>query len=264
MNINKIILGVVSLALVAFFIYSIVRATKYSTLPSNNKVVLMEYTKNNPSNDIIGGEMIMPSSDGKYGIEMSYSFWMYIDNLNNITSQNPRQLLHVLHKGDKHSNPSQCPGIWLRKDNNMVSMVVKTNTFYSPKECIKGNIQNENCYLEKCHITNIPTKKWVHVAVVVINKNIDLYVNGFLKKRCLLKGLPRLNIGDVYITQSNNGLLTFNGLMSKVYYYNYAIPIWLIERLSKEGPSQKIEDTVMEVQPPYLASSWWTGRMTPK
>jgi hypothetical protein len=147
-------------------------------------------------------------------------------------------------------------------------MIVKINTFYSPKECIKGdvpdNVNQENCYLEKCHITNIPTKKWVHVVVVVINKNIDLYVNGFLKKRCLLRGLPRLNVGDLYITQSQNNLSTFNGLMSKVYYYNYALPIWQIEKLSNEGPSQKIENSIMEVQPPYLASSWWTGRMTPE
>ena len=66
MNRNKIIIGIVSLALVVFFVYSIINATKYSRMPSHKKSVLVEYTRNTPS--IVGGEMIPPSSDGKYGI----------------------------------------------------------------------------------------------------------------------------------------------------------------------------------------------------
>ena len=38
--------------------------------------------------------------------------------------------------------------------------------------------------------------KWFHITIVLMNKYVDIYVNGILKKRCKLNGIPsrgRLN-----------------------------------------------------------------------
>jgi len=216
---------------------------------------LVETTKSAASQQIVSGQNIPRSNDGQFGIEFSYSVWIYIDewtdNSRFITKDKDGktiQLSHVLHKGDSIANPNQSPGIWLQRVKNDMRVVVKMNTFNTYTGC-KG----EACYLENCSIGNIPMNKWFHLSLVVINKNLDLYINGFLKKRCLLKGLPRQNDGDVYL----NSFGGFRGYLSRVRYFNYALPIWKIEQIMKQGPSQYFGPDLTQSVPPYLAYNWW-------
>jgi len=219
---------------------------------------LVENTKSASSQTIVSGKNIPRSIDRQYGIEFSYSVWVYIDEWSDdsrfITTDKDGkkvQLSHILHKGDSIANPNQCPGLWLQRVGNDLRVVVKLNTFNLYKGC-KG----EACYLETCHIGNMPLNKWFHLTLVVINKNLDLYVNGFLKKRCLLRGLPRQNDGDVYI----NSFGGFRGFLSRVRYFNYALPIWKIEQIMKQGPSQYFGPDLSQVVPPYLSYNWWEQR----
>ncbi len=115
------------------------------------------------------------------------------------------------------------------------------NTFYSVKET--------------CDIGNLPSGKWFHVTISCINKNLDIYVNGRLKKRCVLKGIPKQNFGDLHIT-SDGG---FDGFLSKFRYFNYAVPYYKIEQMVSDGPSQApCEDTSAAI-PPFFANNWWFG-----
>lgn len=200
------------------------------------------------------GKNIPLSNDGQYGIEFSYSTWVFIDNLNTPNYQTDgEKLYHILHKGDAYvrNNPIQCPGIWLKRNENEINLVVKLNTFINTDNDCAG----KECILERCDIDNIPMKKWFHVTLVVINKNVDIYINGFLKKRCLLKGLPKQNIGNVYI----NNYGGFDGFLSKIRYFNYSLPVWKIEKLVNEGPSTYLPSSVSDVNPPYLSYKWWVN-----
>jgi hypothetical protein len=232
------------------------------TMTQRGEPWLVQTTKNANRMKVFSGRKILRSRDGRYGVEFSYSFWIYINEWTN-TSRYKTGLHHILHKGSVTSIPDQCPGIWLKRDTNV--MVLKMNTFHrnTDPEC-RADISNvsptppdttvsEKCYLETCHIPNIPVGKWVHITISVINKNIDIYVNGFLKKRCLLKGLPKQNDGDVFM----NAFGGFEGFMSRVRYYNYALPIWKIESIIKAGPSDAPCFDKGEL-PPYLASDYWT------
>lgn len=258
-KINKILMGAVVALLLGFLVFGIVRSVKNYNTVTHNQVVLVENTRlaNTVSDkNKVSGSLILPSNDNKYGSEMAYSFWIYLNSWEDKTNPgNNNNLSHVFHKGDQIALPSQSPGIWLGNDNNSIKMVIKMNTFHVNPRCVDGS-NNEMCWLEKCEFDNIPVKKWVHFSVVIINKNIDIYVNGFLKKRCILKGIPRLNQGDVYIAQTAN-LNGFDGYISRLKYYNYALPIWQIERGYQEGPSKEMDETVMEVVPPYLSRNWW-------
>jgi len=193
---------------------------------------LVSGTKNARSQKIIDGRRIMPSSDQKYGTEFTYSFWMYINNW----STKANEWKHVLHKGNASAIPLQSPGIWLYPGTN--KLAINMNTFESVKE--------------SCNIGNIPINKWVHITVTLMGKYIDVYVNGKLKKRCKLKGVPKLNFGDLYI----NNWQGFDGFLSRVRYFNYAVPYWKIEQIVAEGPSDAPCVDTGE-KPPYLSEDWY-------
>lgn len=209
---------------------------------------LVETTKTANRMTIVPGRSIPRSTDGQYGIEFTYSFWLYVNEWAT-SSRYKTGLHHILHKGSITGIPDQCPGIWL--DNNTNDLIVKMNTFYKDPGCDPRS-DDETCYLEVCRISNIPVHKWVHITISVINSNIDIYVNGFLKKRCLLKGLPRQNDGDIYL----NAFGGFDGFISRARYFAYAVPLWKIESIISQGPSDAPCTETGET-PPYLARDYW-------
>lgn len=237
------------LSVILYFVVTNIRQQYTSTIAG--EPWLVETTKSASSQLLVSGENIPRSNDGQYGIEFSYSLWIYIDGWSDesrINDSDGHPIHHILHKGDVNANPNQCPGIWLKRVGNDLRLITKLNTFNKYDKC-KG----EACYIERCNIGNIPLNKWFHLSLVVINKNLDLYINGFLKKRCLLRGLPRQNDGDVYI----NAFGGFKGFLSRVRYFNYSLPIWKIEQIMKQGPSQYFGPDLTQSVPPYLAYNWW-------
>lgn len=225
-------IGVVILIvfLVIYLLYSLISDFRSF---SNNEPYLVEGTKVARTSKIIPANMIKPSVDGQYGIEFTYVMWIYVTDWGTFK---PDEYKHVLHKGNGTAMPLQSPGIWLYPMENKIA--INMNTFYSVKE--------------SCDVGNIPIGKWFHLAVVVIGKYIDVYINGRLKKRCEMKGVPKLNYGDLYMTQWGG----FDGFLSKVRYFNYAISYPKLEQIIRDGPSkQPCTDT--GTKPPYLADDYW-------
>lgn len=242
---------------ISYFVLKTVYSQYNNTVQS--EPWLVETSKSASVQSIFPGKNIPLSNDGKFGIEFSYSLWMYIDEWednstfkdNHNDNDKKGMLKHILHKGDNIANPNQAPGLWLKRVNNDLRIVVKMNTFNTYDKC-----EEENCYMERCEIGNIPLNKWIHITLVTINKNVDLYVNGFLKKRCLLQGLPRQNNGDVYLNAFNG----FRGFLSRVRYFNYALPIWKIEQIMHQGPSNYVGPDISKAVPPYFAYNWWAQK----
>ena len=67
-----------------------------------------------------------------------------------------------------------------------------------------------------CDIVNIPVQRWVHVGIILQNKSLDVYLNGSLKRSCILKNIPKSikQTDNIYINQ-NGG---FNGKISDIKY----------------------------------------------
>jgi hypothetical protein len=248
-NYGKAAMNIIASIMVVIILY-VVYTTIYGGYEGTLKKEpwLVETTKTANRMSIFPAKNIPRSSGGQYGIEFTYSLWLYISEWVN-QSRNKTGLHHILHKGSVTGIPDQCPGIWL--DNNTNDLIIKMNTFYKDPDCDSSNA-DEKCYLETCRISNIPIHKWVHITISVINTSVDIYVNGYLKKRCLLKGLPRQNDGDVYI----NAFGGFDGLLSRVRYFAQALPLWKIESILKQGPSDAPCEDAKNV-PPYLASDYW-------
>lgn len=224
---------IIAIILLGFFVYYIYYWIRGYNQVQKNEPWLIQGTKLARNLQIIPGELIPFSSDSKYGIEFTYTFWIYITDWTYKWGEKK----HIFHRGNDTSYPLQAPGVWLAETSN--ELIINMNTF--------------DKLFSECRISNLPVGKWFHVVIVLIEKNLDVYINGRLKKRCQYKGVPRQNFGDLYINAWNG----FDGFLSRMRYYNYAIPEWKIEQSFNQGPSKApCNDSSLPV-PPYLAEDYW-------
>jgi hypothetical protein len=171
-------------------------------------------------------------SEGADGVEFSYSFWMEINDF----TYKSGQWKHVFHKGNSSSYPNRAPGVWIHPNSNAIRIYMNT----------------QDQILEYVDIDNIPTRKWLHVVIVLRNKILDVYVNGYLKVRKELSSIPRQNNGDFWLNMFGG----FEGFLSNIQYFNSAVSFNTIQNLLSSGPSS-VSCMDNGDTPPYLDNSWW-------
>lgn len=174
----------------------------------------------------------MPKSDGQDGIQFTYDFWIMIESFEYKTGE----WKHVFHKGNASSYPNRAPGVWIHPNTNAIRVYMNT----------QDNI------LEYVDIANIPIRKWIHMAIVLDDMNLDVYVNGYLKTRRLLTSVPKLNNGDFWCNMFGG----FEGYLSKIRYYARAIGPREIAENVRSGPGSSACIDTGQV-PPYLDDDWW-------
>jgi len=171
-----------------------------------------------------GSKTIYRSVNATDGIEFTWSVWIYINNLNETGVSNTYK--HIFSKGNSDLqsngiiNPNNAPGLYIAPNSN--TLVVMMNTF---------NVINEEIL-----IPDIPLNKWVNVIIRCENTTLDIYVNGTIARSINLVGVPKQNYGDVYVAM-NGG---FNGNISNLWYYNYALGTSKIQDIAGDGPNTKM------------------------
>ena len=111
---------------------------------------------------------------------------------------------------------------------------------------------DSNNIIESEKVENIPINNWVNIVVAVRQHNVDIYINGILAKRKLLKYLPKQNNGKFHIN-ANGG---FEGFVSNIKYFSYYISEGELFNYVSSGPS-KLPPVNTIAKPPYLAERWW-------
>lgn len=154
-----------------------------------------------------------PVKNSDEGLEFSYSVWIYIQDWT-------RGWKNIFVKGDKTdsagTNSARAPGLWLYPDTN--ALHARINTFASPNE--------------GCDIKNIPLQKWVHIAYILNNRTVDIYIDGKLERSCVLRGVPKLN--DEPVRVCDNG--GFFGKISNLVYFRYAMKPDEVYKIYASGP----------------------------
>lgn len=187
---------------------------------------------------------LVRSDNQQDGIEFTYSTWIIIDDL----VYQDGQYRHIFHKGNDNINytsepigmnqPNNAPGLYIAPNTN--ALVVVMNTF--------DNIQ------EKLTIDDIPLNKWMCVQIRVSNHQLDVFINGKLAKRLIMKGVPRQNYGNVYVAM-NGG---FSGNISDLRYFNSALGTAEIQGIVDSGPNLTLVGSeVTGNQPKYLSLRWF-------
>jgi hypothetical protein len=198
-----------------------------------------------------GAITIYPSVNAPSGLEFSYSCFLLINKSTFQTGTNG--LKHIFHKGSPVYKPLMCPGVFVRSNDNVLVIYMNEAAHW-------------NTY---CEIPNIPIGKFFHLAIVVRNMNVDIYINGNVVHRMTLSSVPRQNFGDVYVFKTESftdatsspdspfivhGAAT--GLISVLQYAGYALNYEQIDRMVRAGPSTKLVSATQNL-PPYLADNWW-------
>ena len=168
-----------------------------------------------------GSKTIYRSVNANDGIEFTWSVWVFI---NSFTNSNTYK--HIFSKGNYtiSSNgmmdPNNAPGLYIAPEEN--TMVVVMNTYQVINEEIT--------------IPNIPINKWINVLIRCQNNTLDVYINGTISRSINLVGVPKQNYGNVYVA-ANGG---FDGYVSNLWYYNYALGTSAIQKLVEKGPNTKM------------------------
>lgn len=107
------------------------------------------------------------------------------------------------------------------------------NTYVKVKDMNPLNYDDyELDSLQPCDIVDLPLQRWNHIAIVLWNRSLDVYLNGKLARSCTLRNVPVLNDGPLWLTL-NDG---FKGDMASVKYYNSAINAKKVYALYEKGP----------------------------
>jgi hypothetical protein len=111
---------------------------------------------------------------------------------------------------------------------------------------------------EEVIVNDLPLNKWVNVIIRVSNQHqLDVYINGTLTKRHILKSVPKQNYGNVYATM-NGG---FSGFMSDLRYFGTDIGTNKIQSIIDDGPNMKMKSntSLTKGKPRYLSTRWFFG-----
>jgi len=115
------------------------------------------------------------SLDQKEGLTFSYTCWVMIDNFEYRYGE-PKV---IFTKGSEDLK-TMCPALLV--DANTNSLLVKIDTFGGT---------------ETIPISNIPAKKWLHVAIAVDQDSVDVYINGNIYIHHSITQVPKQNNSTV-------------------------------------------------------------------
>jgi hypothetical protein len=243
MNMNNSFIQIISiiciLLIVTGIMYGISKLTEYMFYSKNNSPWILEGSVNgknskqiiqDPKNE--NSITLYRSDNQEGGAVFSYSFWFVIDNM----QYKYGEWKHMFHKGNKSANPNRAPGVWIHPDKN--SLRIYMNTY--------------NKIYEYLDIDNIPIKRWVHCVILLNGMYLDVYINGQLKTRKKLDGMPKQNFGDLWLSLYGG----FDGYISNMRYFRKALKYYEIENITKNGPSNQ-ECLDSGNLPPYLNDDWW-------
>ena len=132
---------------------------------------------------------------------------------------------------------------------------------------IHNNSTMGETYTEKIKLKESIMNKWVNIIIKCSQKNMDVYVNGVLSKRLILKNVPYQNYSDVWILHDPVNKTHYNGIkgfLSNLTYYNSAIGNKKIQDIYYAAPNIKIDkkldkstDSSQINKEKYLSINWY-------
>jgi len=176
----------VSIIIIAFFVILFIY---YKRLYKNAYVII-----NQPHNSINGKNLNnnMVTTVCNKGISWTYNFWLYIDDWN------------YKFRKKKYILQSDNVSIWL--DEKLPNLHIDINVFNKPNQSIIYK--------------DIPVQKWLNYALILDNRNLDLFINGYLYRSIFLQNVPEQKITTNIDLFSNGGI---SGYISQFKYFSYNI-----------------------------------------
>ena len=164
------------------------------------------------------------------GLTYSYSGWVLVNDFGSGYGKK-RTIFKV---------GEDTPGLYIAPTSN--DLIVAINTFGANETIL---------------IPSVPALKWMHVAIVVDQQAVDIYINGTLRQHHTLGQLPKQSSEPTI--QMGPG---WDGVLAKLVYYSRALRPAEIKLIS----SQPVPDDLQKkpATPQYFDISWYIGRFYSK
>lgn len=235
-------------------------------MPSNNPRVIdglidsntQMIVSSNPN--VLNSAPILRSVNESQGLEFTWDVWFFIKDVENLIKNKNYSLLFSKGVASQGGNSRQlltstndllnvCPGAYISYQGDtqgQAQLTVAMNTYTDP--------EIGNTGIETVMIQDIPLNKWVHLAIRVQSKSVDIYINGVLTQRHNLQTLPKQNYYDTYVGDPQG----FNGFISSLNYYNHALNYDEIQADYVKGPNMTMKGTNTKINyKDYLAMNWY-------
>lgn len=234
-----IIVGVIGLIIVIVIVVMIVKKMKKK---KNEPFLIGEPVSGTKPQMVLASQIPISTSH-----EYSMNFWIFVRDWS-YNYGNPKC---ILYRGDPNCNHAS-PMVFLYPTTNSLMVRFSTeadrNISINPFKCGASTESSEpinpfSCNQKNmfdpshsCDVTNIPIQRWVQVSIVLWNTNTDVYINGKLARSCTHPSIPlMMNDANIYTCQGGG----FNGYISKLQYFNYAIDALKSYKLYLKGPIPK-------------------------
>jgi Concanavalin A-like lectin/glucanases superfamily len=188
------------------------------------------------------------SNNANSGIEFTWSIWLLLKN-----NTSDKKYKNIFNKGDSFYNHTgislvnNSPGLYLS------SLVNNQNILHVIMDTV-----NPSDGPSIIDIDGLPFNKWFHVAIRIQNKVLDVYINGTIANRHVMKFVPKQNYNDVNVCQ-NGG---FDGQLSNLQYYTHALSSPEINAQVVSGPNLKSSElnSTTHSAPYFLSNAWYTSQ----
>lgn len=230
---------VIVFIMVVIMIYVILYVYRQYNNTSLKTVTMLKKPVKVPSSSLKNISSSTQLPENVNGKEFSYSMWLYIDAEDTEVTSNNKL---VLARMNSSSNLSEASPIFVldRKSNKLYVYTKKENAYM-------GAINDVESFDSTLTIPYIPLQRWVNVILVIDNNFIQLFMDGELRE---VKDMSRFETYDnrspVVVTPTGDMVIgslnetpSFNGYVSKVQVFNYALTLDHAKFVYKAGPLHK-------------------------
>ncbi len=120
--------------------------------------------------------------------------------------------------------------------------------FDEKNSCNLKSDSDQNYYREYFDVKNIPIKEKFHLAVVINEKLVEVFINGQLHTSQILFGNPEYNSGPLHISpgkKANNQKLDLHGIITDFKYFRRALTFNQIRSILKEKSFKDFDNAVV-------------------
>lgn len=227
-NLGIIIVAVVLFSICVWVLLYIYK--KYNSTSLKTVTILSKPFKVSELKNVTANTKIPTLNNGK---EFSYSFWVYIDGDKLQKTMENKLIMGRMTTRDISSATNL---IVLDKIKNAMHIWVKTD---QPVQTL-NDVDPATPNLTVLTIPYVPLQRWVNVILVVDNNFVQVFMDGELRE---VKDLSTGTGGGVVETPSGNlmvgsdaSIASFEGFLSKIQAFNYAVTIDHAKLIYKAGP----------------------------
>lgn len=176
----------------------------------------------------------------KNGQEFTYSFWLYLSEHYEATSDHKL----VFQRGLLDSFGASNPLVFMDSSTNKMYIAIRTNNS-QPINTLAEVLPPSNKHYLVGTIDYVPLQRWVHVAFTIQDGNFTIYMDGDIyavkniadmtdtMDASLARPILRGTAGDIEVGRASNMV---DGYLSKLEFFNYTVSQSDIAALYKYGP----------------------------